>query len=405
MRERGMPGYLVRMARLRRLKGATALDIAFVLFIAVSTETHIFNHSDPSTEIAGPRWLTVPLPLVIALPLLWRRTRPLVVCALVLGGIVVQSVVSGHSAEGFQLILIWVVVPYSVAAYCARRDAVVGLAIVLAAFAVYALENDDVMSGRAGDVWAGAFFLILAVGAWLAGLVVHGRREAAALSERAIALERDAQIAAAEERARVTRDLHDIVSHNLSVVVVQAAGARARAETRDVDLGTLEKIERSGREALAEMRRLLGVMREEPAAEGPALEPNPGLTQLDVLADRVRGAGLAVDLRVDVGDDVPPAIGLSAYRIIQEALTNTLKHAGPDARARVVARREEDALVVEVADDGGPGHADAQANGGGHGLVGMRERALLLGGRLDAGPRPGGGFIVTARLPLAQTRP
>ncbi|HEX4733653.1 MAG TPA: sensor histidine kinase [Thermoleophilaceae bacterium] len=389
------------MRHLRRLTATTALDIALVLFVAVTTVTHVYDDSDPSTHIAGPRWLALSLPLLIALPLLWRRTRPLLVCALVLGGIVVHAIVSGHSPEGVQFILIWVVVPYSVAAYSDRRGALIGLAIVLAAFAVYALENDDIMSGRTGDLWAGAFFLILAIGAWLAGTVMRGRREAAALHERAAALEREAELAGADERARVARDLHDIVSHNLSVVVVQAAGARAQAETREVDPGTLEKIERSGREALAEMRRLLGVMREDQGADKAALRPNPGLAELPALAERVRGAGVAVDLRVEVnGNGVPPAIDLSAYRIVQEALTNTLKHAGPEARARVVVRPDGDTLLVEVADDGGLGGADSVAEGGGHGLVGMHERAQLLGGQLDAGPRPGGGFIVTARLPL-----
>jgi signal transduction histidine kinase len=310
--------------------------------------------------------------------------------------------VSGHSAEGYQFILIWVIVPYSVAAYTNRRGSLIGLGIVLASFAVYALENDDVMSGRAGDVWAGAFFLILAVGAWLAGVVMRVRREAAALTARAAALEREAQIATAEERARVARDLHDIVSHNLSVVVVQAAGARAQSETRQVDPTTLEKIERSGREALAEMRRLLGIMREEQDDDSTALQPSPGLAQLPALAERVRGAGVTVDLRVETGrNGVSPAIGLSAYRIVQEALTNTLKHAGPDARARVVVRRDGQTLLVEVADDGGMRTTDDPGSDeGGHGLVGMHERALLLGGELEAGPRPGGGFIVTARLPF-----
>src|SRR4051812_11882005 len=280
MRTSADRGYFLRMPRVGRLSGTAALDVVLVVLIAAMTEVAVFSNSDPSTHVAGPRWLTVPLPLLIALPLFWRRSRPLLVCSLVLAGIVLQSVASGHSPEGVWLILLWVVVPYSVAAYSERRGAFIGLAIVLAAFAVYALENDDVMSGRAGDVWAGAFFLILAVGAWLAGMVMHGRRVAAALSARTVALEREAEIATAEERARVARDLHDIVSHNLSVVVVQAAGARARAETREVDPSTLEKIERSGREALAEMRRMLGVLREDQGAGETALQPTPGLAEL-----------------------------------------------------------------------------------------------------------------------------
>src|SRR4051812_4502899 len=322
MRIAGARIYLGGVARIGRVSKQTAVDVALVVFVAFSVEQHVVaNGSDPSTYVAGPRWLTVPLPLLVALPLLWRRSRPLLVCCLVLGGIVLQSVVSGHSPEGLAFIAIWVVVPYSVAAYSDRRQALIGLSVLLGAFAIYALENDDVMSGRAGDLWSAAFFLILAVGAWLGGLVVHGRREATALTAQASALEREAQIATAEERARMARDLHDIVSHNLSVVVLQAAGARARAETREVDPTTLEKIERSGREALAEMRRMLGVMREEEGSESAALRPNPRLSELPALAERVRGAGVAVDLRVELPTgDVPPAIDLSAYRIIQEAL-------------------------------------------------------------------------------------
>src|SRR3954447_13612306 len=154
MRARRIRRYLHAMARVRRMSLLTALDVVIVVVIAGVNEAHVFDDSDPATYVAGPRWLTVPLPLLIALPLLWRRTRPLLVCVLVLGGIVLQAVVSGHSPEGFQIILIWVVVPYSVAAYSERRSALIGLAIVLGSFAIYALENDDVMSGRTSDLWS-----------------------------------------------------------------------------------------------------------------------------------------------------------------------------------------------------------------------------------------------------------
>ncbi|MFL5865939.1 MAG: sensor histidine kinase [Thermoleophilaceae bacterium] len=389
------------MARLRLPGRSTWLDLAVVLFVSGVTEWAVFeSHEHISTPIFGPRWLTVALPLFIAVPLLWRRTRPLLVASLVMTGFAAQAVASGHTPEGFQLILVWVIVPYSVAAYSERREALIGLGIVLAGFAVYAGENDDIVSGRAGDLWSGGFFLVLAAGAWLTGMVLRGRREAAALSARASALEREAQIASAEERSRMARELHDIVSHNLSVVVVQAAGARAQAEAEQPDPGTLEKIERSGREALVEMRRLLGVLREDDDA-APALAPRPGLDQLAMLADGVRDAGLEVELEVD-GDcgGLPPAIDLSAYRIVQEALTNTLKHAGPEARARVQVHRNAEALTVEVLDDRSGQVSSGSRSGGGHGLVGMRERVTLLGGELSAGPRPTGGFAVKARLPL-----
>jgi signal transduction histidine kinase len=385
-----------------RLSRTMLVDLAIVLFVAAMTEWGVFESSEHvSTPIAGPRWLTVPLPLLIALPLLWRRTRPLLVTTLVIGGVVAQAIASGHTPEGLQLILIWVLVPYAVAAYTDRRGAVIGLAIVLAGFAVYAVENDDITSGRAGDLWSGAFFLILALGAWLAGLVMRGRHETAGLTAQAAEFEREARIATAEERSRVARELHDIVSHNLSVVVVQAAGARAQADGHDGDSSALEKIERSGREALVEMRRLLGVLREDNGAEA-GLAPQPGLGQLEALAAGVRGAGVAVDLQVDSDcGELPPAVDLSAYRIVQEALTNTIKHGGRDASARVVIHREPGSLRVEVSDDGGRRPpAGVVTPAGGHGLVGMRERVALFGGDLHAGPQPGGGFLVSARLPL-----
>jgi signal transduction histidine kinase len=401
----GIAPIIRHVARIRTLGRTEALDVALVLFVTTVTEWQVFDTREHlSTHIAGPRWLTVPLPVLIALPLLWRRTRPLVVCSLVLAGIAAQALVSGHTPEGFQLILIWIVVPYSVAAYNERRAALAGLALVLAGFAIYSLENDDITSGRAGDLWAGAFFLALAIGSWLFGMFVHGRREAAALSARAAALEHEAQVASADERSRMARDLHDIVSHNLSVVVVQAAGARAQADRHEVGPATLEKIERSAREALVEMRRLLGVLREDDG-KAPELEPQPGLGQLSTLVERVRGAGLAVNLEIDGDcDGVPPAIDVSAYRIVQEALTNTIKHAGRDAHVNVAVRRDAATLTIEVRDDGGPHAVPAASDAGGHGLVGMRERALLLGGELHAGALPAGGFAVVARLPLAAGR-
>jgi signal transduction histidine kinase len=381
----------------RRVNVVTIFDVALVVFIAVMTWVNVFGPpGDPELYVAGPRWLTVPLPLLIALPFLWRRSRPLLMTVLVVSGIALQGIVSGHTPEGYQLIAVWIVMPYSVAAFSERKGALIGLAVLLAGFAVYAATNDDITHGGAGEQWAGAFFLVLAVGAWLVGLVVRARRESAALTARARALEDEAQAAGANERARMARELHDIVSHNLSVVVVQAAGARAQAERRGADPGSLEKIERSGREALVEMRRLLGVLREDDGGD-PALAPQPGVGQLPALADGIRAAGVAVELDVDCGE-LPPALDLSAYRIVQEALTNTLKHAGPGAHARVVLRRDAEAVTIEV-DDDGTGAAPPRA--GGHGLVGMRERVALLGGDLRAGPGAGGGFAVRARLPLA----
>jgi signal transduction histidine kinase len=380
---------------MRALRGLHPLDVVAVLAVTAGWEWQVF-HGDTAigTHVAGPRALTVALPLLLAVPLLWRRQRPLLACALVMAGLAAQALASGNSPEGLELLVAWVLAAYGVAAYGDRRTAFAGLGVLLAGFAVYALENHDVRSGTADNVWASAFFLLLVVATWLAGVVVHGRREAAAL-------ERSADEAVARERARVARELHDIVAHNLSVVVVQAAGAQAQGSSG----GALEKIERSGREALVEMRRLLGVLREDGATgDGGGLTPQPTIGDLTSLAERLRAAGLPVELTIAGDcDGLAPAVELTGYRIVQEALTNTLKHAGPGARARVQVERHPDALTIEVADDG-PGADDGSADDGGHGLAGMRERVALFGGELRAGARPAGGFVVSARLPLVDGR-
>src|SRR5581483_10548472 len=200
--------------------------------------------------------------------------------------------------------------------------------------------------------------------------------------------EREAELAVAEERARMARELHDIVSHNLSVVVLQAAGARAAG----ANATTLEKIERSGRDALVEMRRLLGVLRDE---DGDAsLAPQPGIAQLAELVAGVRATGLDVELVVEGhGDELSPALELSVYRIVQEALTHT--HA---ANAVVRVERDRDAVRVEILDDG---RMPVAPTPNGHGLVGMAERVALFGGELSAGPLAEGGFAVRVTLPVA----
>ena len=208
-----------------------------------------------------------------------------------------------------------------------------------------------------------------------------------------------AEQAAAAERARIARELHDIVAHHLSVVVLQAAGARASGKAAEA---ALEKIEHSGRQALAETRRLLGVLRD--TDEETGLAPQPGISGLDALAGTVRAAGLPVNLVID-GDHtaLPAAVDVSVYRIVQEALTNILKHAG-GACADVTIGCADEAVTIEITDDG-TGEPGNRAPAGGHGLAGMRGRAAIFGGELHAGPRPGGGFAVRARLPLADRLP
>jgi signal transduction histidine kinase len=237
-----------------------------------------------------------------------------------------------------------------------------------------------------------AFLQLLAF--WLPGVFVHARRRAAALAARSAAWQRQAEQAAAAERARIARELHDIVAHHLSVVVLQAAGAQASGKPAGAPL---EKIENSARQALEETSRLLNVLRD--PGEETGLAPQPGTGELDALAASVRAAGLPVNLVIDGSlAALPAVVDVSVYRIVQEALTNVLKHAGP-ARAEVTIGCEQDAVAIEVTDNGTGQHGNGSP-GGGHGLAGMRERAAAFGGELAAGPRPGGGFAVRARLPL-----
>jgi signal transduction histidine kinase len=237
--------------------------------------------------------------------------------------------------------------------------------------------------------------------AWLGGFAFRERDvQATAAEERAFQAEREreaaARVAVAEERARIARELHDIVAHALSVMVLQVGAVRHKvADLPDDDREALEDVERTGRTALAEMRRLLGAMRER--GGDVELEPQPGLENLEPLVQRVRSTGLRVRLRVE-GEPLPlpRALDLSAYRIVQEALTNVLKHADA-SDAEVLVRHRPDALQLEVRDNG-----RGAVNGGsaGHGLVGIRERVKLYGGEMTAGPANGGGFIVTASLRL-----
>ncbi|HKC29790.1 MAG TPA: sensor histidine kinase [Jatrophihabitans sp.] len=350
-----------------------------------------------STFVAGPAWMLGVYPVLLAAPLAWRRAAPIAAFTVIMTGVVLQAVVTSDTPEGIHLMYAAGFGIYAAAAYSDRRPAVLGLVIGVAAFGVYSAENRDVRTGKASELWAAAFFGVALVAVWLIGVFVRNRREEAGARLRAIELEREAATAVADERARLARELHDVVAHSLSVVVLQAAGARAAGV---VDPTTLEKIERTGRESLVEMRRLLGVLRR--ADDEPGLEPQPGISRIDELADRVRAAGVPVDVRID-GDRaaLPPALDASVYRIIQESLTNVLKHAGR-AHATVSVRVDTSAVTIDVIDDGsGP----AQDSEGGHGLIGMRERVALFDGELSAGPRPGGGFAVHARLARDNGRP
>jgi signal transduction histidine kinase len=282
------------------------------------------------------------------------------------------------------------------------RDAVqarLGLAIVVGGAAIIIYNKPGHASGEFVFIP-----LLFAIG-WLAGFALRDRAEQAeAAEQRAAHAERErdaaARIAVAEERARIARELHDIVAHSVSVMVLQVGAVRHKLpETLGEDADALRGVEATGRTALAEMRRLLGAMRRD--GDDLELAPQPGLASLDSLVEEVGRAGLPVRLVVD-GErfPLPQAIDLSAYRIVQEGLTNALKHACA-GHADVTIRYRPDELQIEVRDDG---EGSSTSDGLGHGLVGIRERVKIYGGEMSAGTGPEGGFVLSTRLPLGSDR-
>ncbi|MEV1048974.1 sensor histidine kinase [Streptomyces sp. NPDC049916] len=304
------------------------------------------------------------------------------------------------------------VITYTVATVGERWASRLALVCSLSAAALSQLRWE----AEPGGSWAQVLFVtvILTVPfvlAWVLGDSLRTRRAYFdQLEERAARLEREreaqSKVAVAAERARIARELHDVVAHNVSVMVVQADGAAYVMDAApDQAKQALETISSTGRQALAEMRRLLGVLRTGDAPESGEYVPQPDVEQIEDLVDQVRLTGLAVDFKVEgTPRPLPSGVELTAYRIVQEALTNTRKHGGPDAGASVRLVYFDDGLGLLVEDDGrGASHElyeDGGADGAGHGMIGMRERVGMVGGTLDAGPRPGGGFRVSALLPL-----
>jgi signal transduction histidine kinase len=355
------------------------------------------------SPIEGPLWLRAALPFLIGTPLLARRHRPLLVWSAIWAAVSLDALVAREAPATLPVTIVLLIGSYSLAAYGTTRRALAGLVVTAAGLAVAARSGHEwsgqiVIGGYDVVEYASGIPVLVAdiLALWVAGVFVRVRREAAALAVRNQALDREAERAVAAERARIAREMHDIAAHHLSVVVLQAAAARAAGRP---SLETLAKIEHSGRQALAETRQLLGVLR------GPGREvelfPQPGIAALPALAASVSEAGLPVSLAVDgEAGQLPGVIDVSAYRIVQEALTNALKHAGR-ARAWVRVRYAGDTVTIEVQDDGS-GAAGPVSESGGHGLIGMRERVAVLGGELHAGPEPGGGFAVRATLPFSR---
>jgi len=343
----------------------------------------------------GPLWFDVLASIAFLVPFFFRRRYPFGAPAAV--GVILAAVSfvdTGFVNDEFTTFLSGIAVAFMFGMLKERNQALAGAALLVGTVAIIAHNQGD----HPGDF---LFPSIVFGVSWTVGFVLGQKlREGTEAKERAERLEREreeqARIAVAEERARIARELHDIVGHSVSVMTVQAAGVRSLLKPeQEREREALEIIEQTGREALAEMRRLVGVLRR--PEEAPALAPQPSLEHVEKLVSQARESGLPVKLRVE-GDPVqlPAGVDLTAYRLVQEGLTNAIKHARAE-NAEVIVRYGDGQVELTVSDDGA---GDGEGVKGGNGLVGMRERVSVYGGELDAGPRPEGGFRLHATLPV-----
>ena len=371
-----------RLAAHRPRPDPVTVDVLIAIVLTLLAEVAILLGGDAADHRLGAA-LTAPL---MTVPIAFRRRWPLVTGIVVpVTGTFASALWDGQSAA---YPIAEFMALYALAVWTTNREFVIGTAAFIVAAFLSALLPHGGIAGSA------AFATIVVTVMAIVRSVVKDRERKALLAER----ERDvaAREAVVEERARIARELHDAIAHSVSMVVMQAG-----AERRVLEKGggspheVLQTIEQVGRGALVEMRRMIGMLRSDRA---DSLAPEPGLADVATLVTQVREAGLPVDLRIEgTPSELPLGIELSGYRIVQEALTNALKHAG-DARASVLIRYGNDSLEIEIVDDGRG--APAALASGGHGLVGMKERVALYGGRLDAGHRPGRGFAVRVLLPI-----
>jgi len=342
---------------------------------------------------------SVPAALLAAVPLALRRRLPLVSFVLCGTGFALILVLTGEDdSTTVALIAVYLLTLYSVGRYARRLEAWIAAFLVLGGAVAFAFSD------RSAVTAGGLAFSLAFIGVpWAAGLVVRLRTEReralrAANAQLKAEQEEQARAAVAAERSRIARELHDVVSHAISVTVLQARGGRRMLGVdQDEVRKALDAIEHVNGQALGDMRRLLFLLRD--ADDGPSNHPSPSLAQLDALVAHVRDTGLPVDVSVTGSiEQIPPGVDSSAYRIVQEALTNSLKHAGPSARAWVEIVCGAAGLNVAISDDGRAGDS---TSGRGHGLIGIRERVAVVGGDIEAGPGEHGGFVVRAKLPYA----
>lgn len=370
--------------RERRFVEPIDLVVAVALTAATQVEIWAPQLAPALQDVTGSRLFLSASSLLMTLPLVVRRRMPVLACTLVLGAGALQQQLSTPT-EGLSTLAAMLLATYSVSTHGDRQQAFLGGAVLVVGSMFLGQDLSDHL-----------FVLVVLGAAWVMGLAVgRGHR-------RAVALERETELAAArgaaEERLRIARDLHDVVAHRVSMMVVQAQTADALA-TSDPDLArqAMRDVDAAGRQALDELRTLLGVLHGDRPPDDRA--PQPGLAQIDDLVSAARSAGVPVTLeRSGPERRVVPAVGMAAYRVVQEALTNVVKHADR-ASAVVTVRFGEDALEVTIVDDG-PG--DVRSTGPGYGLAGMRERVQVAGGELQAGAAPGGGFRVHAVLPATE---
>ncbi|MEV4245277.1 histidine kinase [Streptosporangium canum] len=348
-------------------------------------------HGAVSEEYEPPMFLVA----LTALPLAARRGYPLTTF-----WVVVSAALATNGGATWITVLTCVIAGYSAIAHSRNRvPAAAGL--LLAAVLAGAVDRDVASSLPSLPSWLGPYVVLLSAGV-CASIIRFLRRSRDRLTELQQAQEDAMRKAVEAERSRIAAELHDVVTHNVSVMVIQAGAARKVMDAEpELSKQALLAIESSGRAAMAELRNVMGLLAGPEGgrvdSRGDGLEPQPGLDQLDGLVERVRAAGVSVDVALSPPNPLPDGVGLTVYRVVQEALTNTMKHAA-GATASVAIGHSGDWLEIEVTDTGGAPGPQSRA-GNGRGLIGLRERLAVYGGTLVAGPRTGGGYRITARIP------